>query len=232
MKNLLTVALICALTMISSGGASAAAPAKDKGETIPVLVGNVKSTEGQPLSASVAVKKTKKKVMTDERGNFILMDVPANGTLVVTYNKVKTEIAVDGRSKVRLTLVDPLSKMKGTSSGGNIETNLGSISKDDYAGSLSELTAEDIERNGYTNLVDAMRGKMGGVLITDEGYVTMRGINTFNGSIYALILLDGTEVESVLDVEAKDVEKVSILKEGDMYGQKGANGVVIINTKH
>ena len=223
-------ALVCAL--IVDAAVPVQAPAKDNGERIPAVVGNVKSTEGKPLSATISVKKGKQKVKTDERGNFVLMDVPADGTLIVVFNKVKTEVPVDGRSKIRLTLVDPISKMKGSSKPGEIETSLGNIRKDDYTGSLAELTAEDIERSKYNNLVDAMRGKMGGITVTDEGYVTMRGINTFNGSIYALILIDGTEADSVLDVEARDVEKVSILKEGEMYGQRGANGVVLITTKH
>lgn len=223
-------ALVCAL--IVDAAVPVQAPAKDNGERIPAVVGNVKSTEGKPLSVTISVKKGKQKVHTDEKGNFVLMDVPADGTLIVVFNKVKTAVPVDGRSKIRLTLVDPISKMKGSSKSGEIETSLGNIRKDDYAGSLAELTAEDIEKSKYNNLVDAMRGKMGGITVTDEGYVTMRGINTFNGSVYALILIDGTEADSVLDVEARDVEKVSILKEGEMYGQRGANGVVLITTKH
>ena len=209
--------------------APAAGPGK--GTVLPVVIGSVKSTEGAPLEAVVSVKRGKQKVKTDERGNFILMNVPSDAVLVVSFHKVKTEIAVDGREKIRLTLVDPIAQMKGGPAEQEVDTGLGKVRKSDYTGSLSELTAEDIERGGFTNLLDAMRAKIGAVTVTEDGQVTMRGINTFNGSIYALILLDGTEIDSLNDIDVKEVARVSVMKEGDMYGIKGANGVVLITSK-
>lgn len=202
-----------------------------KAPLIELLYGQVRSTEGEPLEATVAVKKGRQKTRTGPGGTFYLNNVPADAILVVTYKGIKTEISVDGRNKIRLSLVDPYAKMKGEGAEKTVDTGLGEVKKDNYTGSMLEMTAEDIERGRYNCVVDAMRARLGGITVTDEGYVTMRGVNTFNGSIYALILLDGTEVDSVEAADVHDIEKVTVLKDGDMYGSRGANGVVIITTK-
>lgn len=224
------LAFYLALLGFISAMPSEAAP-KKKAEILPVVMGSVKSTEGRPLDAVIKVKKGRQKARTDERGNFVLQGVPADAHLVIAFHGVKTEIAVDGREKIRLTLVDPIAQMKGGSGANSVDTVMGKISKDNYSGSMSELTADEIEKGGFNSLIDAVRTKIGGVTVTDDGQVTMRGINTINGSIYALVIIDGVEADSILDVDVRDVASLSILREGDMYGLKGANGVVLITTK-
>ena len=224
-KIVALIALTC-LLFVSAEGAT-----KKKAEILPVVMGSVKSTEGKPLDALIILKKGRQKVRTDERGYFVLRNVPADAHLVVSFHKVRTEIAVDGREKIRLTLVDPLARMEGEAKPKSVETVMGDINKDNYSGSLSELTAEDIEKGGFNSLVDAVRTKIGGLTVYDDGRVSMRGISTINGSIYALIIIDGTESYSLFDVDVHDVETLSVLREGDMYGLKGANGVVLITTK-
>ena len=224
------IAALLVLLGLAAGMPSDASP-KKKAEVLPVVMGSVKSTEGKPLDAVISLKKGRQKVRTDERGNFMLQNVPADAHLIISFHKVKTEIAVDGREKIRLTLVDPLAQMKGKSESGSVETVMGQISKDNYSGSLSELTAEDIEKGGFNSLIDAVRTKIGGITVYYNGQVSMRGISSINGSIYALIIIDGVESYSILDVDVHDVATLSVMRDGDMYGLKRANGVVLITTK-
>jgi TonB-dependent SusC/RagA subfamily outer membrane receptor len=96
------------------------------------------------------------------------------------------------------------------------------------------LWGDDIP-SGYTNLLDAMQGRIPGVNIVGNS-VTIRGINTIMGSNEPLLLIDGipTEMETINSIPVQDVERIEILKgpSAAMYGSRGANGVIAIYTKH
>ena len=62
----------------------------------------------------------------------------------------------------------------------------------------------------------------------------IRGISTFGASTSALVLVDGFE-RDLDDVNIEDIESFSVLKDASataIYGSRGANGVVLITTKH
>jgi TonB-dependent SusC/RagA subfamily outer membrane receptor len=44
-------------------------------------------------------------------------------------------------------------------------------------------------------------------------------------------LVDGVEVESLSFVNVYDVDRVDVLKDSNIYGAKGANGVILVTTK-
>ena len=59
------------------------------------------------IGASVVVKGTANGTITDIDGNFILSDVPTNGTIQVSFVGYKTlEIPVKGQTSFSLTLMD------------------------------------------------------------------------------------------------------------------------------
>ena len=62
----------------------------------------------------------------------------------------------------------------------------------------------------------------------------IRGISTFGANTSALVLVDGFE-RDLDDVNIEDIESFSVLKDASataIYGSRGANGVVLITTKH
>ena len=62
----------------------------------------------------------------------------------------------------------------------------------------------------------------------------IRGISTFGANTSALVLVDGFE-RDLNDVNIEDIESFSVLKDASataIYGSRGANGVVLITTKH
>lgn len=63
----------------------------------------------------------------------------------------------------------------------------------------------------------------------------VRGISTFGASASAMILVDGFERNNIDDLNIEDIESFSVLKDASataIYGSKGANGVILITTKH
>jgi len=61
----------------------------------------------------------------------------------------------------------------------------------------------------------------------------IRGISTFGANAKALVLVDGIE-RSLDELNVEDIESFSVLKDASataIYGSRGANGVLVINTK-
>ena len=61
-----------------------------------------------------------------------------------------------------------------------------------------------------------------------------RGISTFGANSSALVLVDGFE-RDLDEINIEDIESFTVLKDASttaIYGSRGANGVVLITTKH
>jgi TonB-dependent SusC/RagA subfamily outer membrane receptor len=83
-------------------------------------------------------------------------------------------------------------------------------------------------------MYDLIRGRFAGVQVVN-GEIIIRGVNSINSSSAALIVLDGVTVNSsVLNtIPPVQVKNISIIKDGSaaIYGSRGSNGVVLIDTK-
>ena len=92
------------------------------------------------------------------------------------------------------------------------------------------------------NLSNALAGNVSGVLAmqtsgqpgvnTSEFWI--RGISTFGANSSALVLVDGFE-RDLDEINIEDIESFTVLKDASttaIYGPRGANGVVLITTKH
>jgi TonB-dependent SusC/RagA subfamily outer membrane receptor len=85
------------------------------------------------------------------------------------------------------------------------------------------------------NILDVMKGRVPGVMITGNN-VVIRGLNTLFGSSQPLYLVDGApvmDVNAVTSIPLQDIERVEVLKgpKTSFYGARGANGVIAVYTK-
>lgn len=114
------------------------------------------------------------------------------------------------------------------------EKELDSIFRDNIYGTPDYVLWGDEIPSGYTNLLDAMQGRIPGVNIVGDR-VTIRGINSIMGSNEPLLVIDGipTSMDAINSIPVQDVERIEILKgpSAAMYGSRGANGVIAIHTK-
>ena len=105
--------------------------------------------------------------------------------------------------------------------------------------------SEEVRRASLTAMTNLMcRGRkrgLAGVIATqrsgepgyDNASFWIRGISTFAGARSPLVLIDGVE-RSLDNMDPAEIESFSILKDAAasaVYGVRGANGVIIINTK-
>lgn len=217
-KFLLTIGL---LLMI---GSSAVAQER-------IIHGRVFTFDSIPLvKASIEVKSTKQVVYSDTLGNFSVgcamedqLKVSAKGFSTV---KFKTD------DKVKVALINL--RLKPGDRNREIAIGYGYVRDADKLNAVVTLNNKDLDFSQYSNMYELIRGRFAGVQIVN-GEIIIRGTNSINSSSAALIVLDGVPVDdSVLNsLPPVQVKSVNILKDGSaaIYGSRGANGVVIIETK-
>lgn len=121
-------------------------------------------------------------------------------------------------------------------------TGTGVQKKLTVTGAITTVNINDLKSNPTGNLSNALAGNVAGVLAmqtsgqpgqnTSEFWI--RGISTFGASNSALVLVDGFE-RNLDEINVEDIESFTVLKDASttaIYGSRGANGVVLITTKH
>ena len=117
----------------------------------------------------------------------------------------------------------------------------GSSTKESLVHSVASIDGETIEKTQATSITQALQGTVSGVTVLTSGGVPgsgqtirIRGIGSINASASPLIVVDGVIFNgSINSIPQEQVESISVLKDASaaVYGSRGANGVVIINTK-
>ncbi|MBP1539189.1 MAG: TonB-dependent receptor [Prevotella sp.] len=122
-----------------------------------------------------------------------------------------------------------------------VVVGLGTQRKISVAGAISTVDPKDLEVPA-TNIQNTLAGRVPGIIAVQRSgepgknisEFWVRGIGTFGYSSGALVLVDGVE-GTLSSIDAADIESFSVLKDAAataVYGNRGANGVVLINTKH
>ncbi|WP_348800144.1 SusC/RagA family TonB-linked outer membrane protein [Flavobacterium adhaerens] len=215
-------------------------------------------TDGQnPLAGvSISIKGKSSTTATDYNGHYTL-SASSDDILVFSYIGYRTqEIPVQNRSTININLQENTTKLQ------EVKINAGyySVKNSERTGSISKITAKDIEKQPVTNVLATMQGRMAGVNITQTTgtpggsfAIEIRGQNSLrlegNNPLY---VIDGVPYSSqdigstytsgnipgqnspLNSINPNDVASIEVLKDADataIYGSRGANGVVLITTK-
>jgi len=221
--------------------------------------GKVAADGGEPVvGAYVFVKGSTNGQLTDGEGQFVLANVPSNGTLVVAFMGMKTQ-EVPASPSISITMepdAEYLSEVVVTAMGISREKKaLG------YA--VTEVNGDEMikSRGGMNNPVNALQGKIAGLQITSStgsmggsSKVLLRGVSSLSGNNQPLFVIDGVPIEGgdfnssdtarggagydygnlINDISPDDIASISVLKGASasaLYGSRANNGVVMITTK-
>ena len=106
------------------------------------------------------------------------------------------------------------------------------------------VTSDDLDRTPTEPIERVLAAHVPGVWITrtpDGGIaVRLRGSSSILASTEPLYLIDGVPIEpgpngSLVGINPRDIASIEVLKDAAstaFYGMRGANGVIIIKTKH
>lgn len=202
--------------------------------------GTVTDSAGQPVvSAGVQVKGGTTGTVTDLSGNYSI-NVPSKAVLLFSsIGYTEKEVAVDGRTVINVILDEDFQLLDET-----IVIGYGTSTKSAFTGSATMVKEETIEKKITSNVTAALAGTTPGVqIMTSSGdpaaggsnTIRIRGYGSYQASNDPLIILDGAPYDgSISDINPQDVESMSVLKDASaaaIYGNRGANGVILINTK-
>lgn len=196
-----------------------------------ILQGRVFTFDSIPLiGASVQVKSTKQVVKTDSLGMFSVAYNPKD-VLKVSARGFTTE-KFKPESKVRIAIINL--KLKPGQKSREYAIGYGHVKDVDKLNAVSNLNNKDVDFSMYSNMFELIRGRFAGVQVVN-GEIIIRGINSINSSSAALIVVDGVPTSSSVlnSIPPVQVKSINVIKDGSaaIYGSRGANGVVLIETK-
>ena len=200
--------------------------------------GTVSDDKGLGLpNVSIVVKRTGKGVTTNSSGSFTI-DVPdERSVLVFSYTGFTEQEIPVGKNRdfnVRLS---------------GIETRLDSVvvvaygtqRKSSLTASISSIKGSDIATQPVANISNSLAGRAAGIISVqatgepgfDGSSILIRGIST-TGNTQPLVVVDGVP-RNYTQIDPNSIATISILKDAAAvapYGMAGANGVILITTKH
>ena len=204
-----------------------------------VVKGTVNDEAGEPIiGATVKVKGSNAGSITDFDGKFSV-DAASNATLTVSYVGYLTQdVKVAGKNNLTIVLKEDAQMLNDV-----VVIGYGTMKKSDISGSVATINKEQMERKVPVNVADALQGAAAGVLVTNQdgapgtpSAIRIRGIGTINGDANPLYVVDGVQCGTNADfVNPADIESIEVLKDASataIYGSAGANGVIMITTKH
>ena len=176
--------------------------------------------------------------LSEEDGSYSL-SIPVFSDVVYVYAEGYNPLQVavkDGKADANLL---PVNFNSSFTDGTSIVSQ-----KTAYINESSGVSVDqDIERLLSGDVRTILRNGIPGI----GSYMTIRGVNSINASAQPLIILDGNMIDPQYDretmhegfynnllagIDPENVESVQILKNATaLYGAKGGNGVIIINTK-
>lgn len=199
------------------------------------ISGNVSDTYEMPLpGVSVKIQGTTVGTVTNLDGNYTLKAKDGD-VLQFSYIGMKPQsITVKGQSKINVTLEEDANVLNET-----VVIGYGSAKKMDLTGSIATVSAKDIADKPSSNPLASVQGKIAGVQIINSGRpgqdpeIRIRGTNSING-YKPLYVVDGLFSDNINYLNPADIESMNVLKDPSslaIFGVRGANGVIIINTK-
>lgn len=233
--------------------------ANQVGDTSSITItGHVSSDRGEPLAgATVMVKGTQIGAITDERGNFIIKNVPVSASSVQVHiiGYTTSEIPLTGSRRLAIQLQQATNSLDET-----VILAYGSTSQRLNTGSISKISSHEIAAQPIGNALFALEGKLPGLYVNQtsgvpgsSANVYLRGVGSITSSAAPLYIIDGIpftsynigssslQTSSIVNggnplnsINPADIESIEVLKDADataIYGSRGGNGVILITTK-
>ena len=219
------------------------------------IKGVIYDDKGEPvIGASVVVQGTSNGTISDLDGNFTL-SVPEGSVIEISFVGFETQkIKVAQKSDFHIVLHDDTELLDEV-----VVVGYGVQKKSDLTSAVASVKADEIVGTSVTSLDQGLQGRAAGVVVLNTSgqpgagtSIRIRGTSSINGNNEPLYVIDGIPVISdaasfstgatqnpalnpLTNINPNDIESIEILKDASatsIYGARGANGVVLVTTKH
>ena len=214
--------------------------------------------DGLPLlGATIMIKDTQRGTTADMDGYFELQ-AQDNDVLVVSYLGYKTkEIPIQGRTNIHIELTSDADMLDAV----EITGGYYSLDERTMTGNVTKIDTDQLQQQVIHSPIEALQGRVAGLevevrsgLSGQAPLVTLRGESSLRGPLetFPLYIIDGVPIDNIglgtlnglydqvvgidplATLDPSLIESIEVLKDADataIYGSRGANGVIIINTK-
>ncbi|TCD26769.1 SusC/RagA family TonB-linked outer membrane protein [Pedobacter psychrodurus] len=221
-----------------------------------IITGTVKDASGPFPGANVSVKGTQRSTQTDANGKF---SISASSNDVLVFSAVgflRQEVTVGSDKNFNISLKEDSKSLEEVtvSTGFGVKQQTRKLSY-----SIQEVKGEDLVRANEQNIVNALQGKVAGVMINQgsggpqsSSRIRIRGNSSLSANTQPLVVIDGVLIQPgvsgadsygnspqdfgniMKNLNADDYESITVLKgaaASSLYGSKAQNGVLLITSK-
>lgn len=229
--------VVLAVLLLAGGGLTplSAQSASTKGR----VVGKITDPDKQPLAGAVVlVKGTSRGTTTLADGTYSIQAKSGDVLVFSLLGYGEKEIPVHKHTRIDVTLEEEANAIDDVV----IEVGYGSMARKDITGTLSNVKVQDLMKAPVVNFDQALQGRIAGVSVSSaDGQpgadmdIVIRGANSLTQSNSPLYVVDGFPMEdfSSAAINMSDIASLTVLKDASataIYGARGANGVIIIET--
>lgn len=220
------------------------------------VTGHVTDSQGDPVAwADVYQKGTQNGTATDDNGYYSITVSSSDAVLVASFiGYQNSELAVEGKTVLDFVLQSDSEMLDNA-----VVIGYGTARRQDLTGSVASISPENFDNKVIFSVDDALKGGVAGLMVSSTsgqpGAATkmlIRGASSLSGSTGPLIVVDGFPLNGVntssgmgmgnLDsqmsglamINPEDIASIEVLKDASstaIYGNRGANGVIMITTK-
>lgn len=204
------------------------------------ITGKITDEKNAPVpGVSISLKGTTIGTTSDNKGEYQLRLSESKGTLVYSsIGFISTEIPVTpGNLVMNVQLREEPKNLSEV-----VVVGYGTQKKTATTAAVSTVKGTELAKAPVPNITSSLAGRVSGITSRPNGNVPgqdnpdiyVRGIGTL-GNNKALIVIDGIIRDNLSQVDANQIESVTILKDAAAvapYGLGGANGVILVTTKH
>ncbi len=204
------------------------------------IVGKISDDSGEPLAGvSIRVKNMTMGTISDHNGNYKINVPNVNAILQFSYLGFASQEKTVGNN----TVVNIVLKQESANLNQIVVIGYGEVKRGDLTGSVGEVKVDDLQKAPVLSVDQALAGRIAGVQVSAndgqpgaEMNIVIRGGNSLTQENSPLYVIDGFPLEdaSLMSINPEDIKTMNILKDASataIYGSRGANGVVVIETK-
>lgn len=202
------------------------------------ISGTVLDENGLPLpGATVVIQNTTTGVSTDFDGNYSI-SARSGDVLQFSYVGYATQTKTVGSANTINVTLSPDNALEEV-----VVQAYRTATKETSSIASTTVTASTIEARPNASFAQTLQGQVAGLnIVTGTGQpganstINLRGVGSISGNTEPLFIIDGVPVDedNFRSLNPNEIESLSVLKDAGataIYGNRGANGVVIIKTK-
>jgi len=201
--------------------------------------GKITDESGSALAGvNIIIKGTRTGTTSDDKGFYKIAVPKKTNSLVYSFVGYKSTEKLVGEQ----TIINVQLQPENNALDEVVVVGYGQVQKRDLTGSVVSIKETQITSTPVTNVLETLQGKVAGMDLTRSSgesgaslNFSIRGNRSLNASNQPLILVDGVQYGSYIDINPNDVASIEVLKDASstaIYGSRGANGVILITTKN